>query len=78
MDNRRNPLMKTLTMITNLPAPRTLIAGIHGMNVDHMPEMMETCGHRFSLLLMAAVAALHGWWVARRGWCQDWTGQQRR
>ena len=46
----------------------TLIAGIYGMNFEHMPELDWTFGYPFALLLMAAVAG--GLWVLfkKSGW----------
>ena len=77
MGNRMNQVMKTLTIITSVFAPLTLIAGIYGMNFDRMPELRWKYGYPFSLLLMAAVAMLQVCWLARRGWFQDWTGHGR-
>ncbi len=50
---------------------RPLIAGIYGMNFDHMPELHWTLGYPFALLLMAAGqsrAALCGVFFKRSGW----------
>ena len=46
----------------------TLIAGIYGMNFDHMPELGWTYGYPLSLLLMAGVAG--GLWALfkKSGW----------
>ena len=35
----------------------TLIAGIYGMNFDHMPELHWTYGYPFAMALMIGVAA---------------------
>ena len=46
----------------------TLIAGIYGMNFDHMPELQWTFGYPHALLLMVlASLALHAIFK-RRGW----------
>jgi len=73
--NRMNQVMKTLTILTSIFAPLTFIAGIYGMNFEFMPELKWRHGYGLVMLLMALVAALQGWWLWRRGWFEDWTGQ---
>lgn len=46
----------------------TLIAGIYGMNFEHMPELGWTFGYLFALLLMATVAGGLWAWFKRSGW----------
>lgn len=46
----------------------TLIAGIYGMNFEHMPELGWTFGYPFALILMASVAAGLWAWFKRSGW----------
>lgn len=46
----------------------TLIAGIYGMNFEHMPELGWTFGYPFALILMASVAAGLWVWFKRSGW----------
>jgi magnesium transporter len=71
--NRMNQVMKTLTILTSIFAPLTFIAGIYGMNFEHMPELKWRYGYGLSLVLMACVAALLAFWMMRRGWFDDWT-----
>jgi magnesium transporter len=73
VSNRMNQVMKTLTILTSIFAPLTVIGGIYGMNFDHMPELHWRYGYLYALLLMALVAALQVWLLSRRGWFQDWT-----
>ncbi|KEF42213.1 MAG: magnesium transporter [Cyanobium sp. CACIAM 14] len=73
--NRMNQVMKTLTILTSIFAPLTFIAGIYGMNFEFMPELKWRHGYLIVLLSMGVVAALQGWWLWRRGWFEDWTGQ---
>jgi magnesium transporter len=56
--NRLNEIMKVLTMISTVILPMTLIAGIYGMNFEHMPERNLEWGYPFALLLMALVGGL--------------------
>lgn len=54
--NRLNSIMKVLTMISTVVLPMTLIAGIYGMNFEHMPELKWLYGYPFALGLMALMA----------------------
>lgn len=71
--NRMNQVMKTLTILTSIFAPLTFIAGIYGMNFDHMPELHWRLGYAAALGLMALIAAGQAFWLWRRGWFEDWT-----
>jgi magnesium transporter len=75
VSNRMNQVMKTLTILTSIFAPLTLIAGIYGMNFEVMPELKWQLGYLFALLLMLVVALLQSYLLWRRGWFQDWTAQ---
>jgi magnesium transporter len=39
ISNRMNEVMKVLTIIATIFIPLTFIAGIYGMNFEHMPEL---------------------------------------
>jgi magnesium transporter len=54
--NRMNEIMKRLTIISTIMLPLSLIAGIYGMNFEHMPELKWVDGYPFALGLMVAVA----------------------
>ena len=71
--NRMNQVMKTLAILTSIFAPLTFIAGIYGMNFEHMPELRWRYGYALVLLVMLVVALLQAWLLARRGWFEDWT-----
>lgn len=58
--NRLNQIMKTLTMISTVVLPMSLIAGIYGMNFRQgMPELDWEYGYPFALglMLLTGVAA---------------------
>lgn len=74
--NRMNQVMKTLTILTSIFAPLTFIAGIYGMNFEHMPELKWKLGYFVVLFAMVSIAGLQVWWLWKRGWFQDWTGQR--
>jgi magnesium transporter len=66
--NRMNEIMKTLTVISTVMLPITFIAGVYGMNFDHMPELHWLWGYPFAVGLMSAVAAMTLWLFRRKGW----------
>lgn len=45
ISNRMNNVMKTLTIIATIFIPLTFVAGIYGMNFDHMPELHYEWGY---------------------------------
>jgi len=66
--NRQNETMKVLAVVGAIFLPLSLMAGVYGMNFEHMPEL----GWRYSyfvvigFMLSVIVAALVLFW--RRGW----------
>ena len=55
-----NEVMKTLTLISTVMLPLTFIAGVYGMNFEHMPELHWRFGYPLCLLTMAlSVYALY-------------------
>ena len=55
--NRLNEQMRLLTAITIIFMPLTLIAGIYGMNFEHMPELRWEYGYFLIVAIMVAIAA---------------------
>ncbi|MGE0083936.1 MAG: magnesium/cobalt transporter CorA [Desulfococcaceae bacterium] len=45
MSNRMNEIMKVLTVISTIFIPLTFIAGVYGMNFEHMPELKWPLGY---------------------------------
>lgn len=66
--NRMNTIMKTLTVITTIFMPLTFIAGIYGMNFDHMPELKWQWGYYAVLLFMFGIGFGMYLWFRRKGW----------
>jgi magnesium transporter len=46
----------------------TLIAGIYGMNFQHMPELSWTYGYPYAIALMAGLGIVLWVWFKRSGW----------
>lgn len=68
VSNRMNEVMKALTLVATIMLPLTFIAGIYGMNFEHMPELKWRYGYAFALGLMAAVAVGMVGWFRHKGW----------
>lgn len=58
--NRMNQIMKTLTVITTVFMPLTLIAGIYGMNFAHMPELQWKYGYGAVFAVDVCTGRAHG------------------
>lgn len=68
ISNQVNKEVRTLTVVTMLFMPATLISGIFGMNFDNMPLLQNYWGFWIALAIMLLVAigmGLHFW---RRQW----------
>ncbi|MFM2398456.1 MAG: hypothetical protein RL341_613 [Pseudomonadota bacterium] len=58
MSHRTNQIVRTLTVITAIFAPLTLITGIFGMNFEHMPLLKDREGFWWTIGGMAFVAVV--------------------
>lgn len=65
---RTNDVMRVLTVFSAIVLPLSLIAGIYGMNFEHMPELAKPWGYPFVLGAMVALAAGMLLWFRRKGW----------
>ena len=59
---------KKLAAWASIFAACTALAGIWGMNFEHMPELKQPWGYPAALILMAATAGLLAWRFRRAGW----------
>jgi magnesium transporter len=66
--HQTNRVMKVLTVITTIFMPLTFIAGIYGMNFEHMPEVQWDYGYFFILSLMLLIGVGMYVWFKRKGW----------
>ena len=67
-NHRMNEVMKTLTVISSVFLPLTFIAGIYGMNFQHMPELAYKNGYYTILGLMVVIAILMLIYFKRKKW----------
>lgn len=56
--HRLNATMRLLTVVTTLFVPLGFLAGLYGMNFDHIPELHHPNGYFWLLGAMAAVAVI--------------------
>ena len=64
----QNKIIKIFSVASVALLPPTLIASIYGMNFQHMPELSQTWGYPYAIVLMAASAVIPMWYFRRRGW----------
>jgi magnesium transporter len=60
ISNRLNEVMKVLTIIATLFMPLTFLAGVYGMNFEHMPELKWQYGYfmLWGVMIVIALAML--------------------
>jgi magnesium transporter len=68
ISNRMNDVMKRMTSWGALLLGATLIAGIYGMNFQHMPELGWEYGYPFALGLMVLLTVTGYIYFRRRDW----------
>ena len=68
ISNRMNNIMKVLTIIATIFIPLTFIAGVYGMNFQHMPELAWRWGYPAALGVMALVFVGMLIFFKRRKW----------
>jgi magnesium transporter len=65
---RTNEVMKVLTVMASIFIPLTFLAGIYGMNFQHMPELTHPWAYPALLGIMGVVALGMLWFFRRKGW----------
>jgi magnesium transporter len=68
ISNHQNRVMKRMTSWGAILLGSTLIAGIYGMNFEHIPELAWGLGYPFALAVMATITGVGYWWFKRRDW----------
>ena len=64
----QNAALKVFSVAAVIFLPPTLVAGIYGMNFEHMPELKWLAGYPWALGLMLLSAVLPYCIFKRRGW----------
>ncbi len=68
VSHRTNEVMRTLTVVTAIFMPLTLVAGIFGMNFEFMPELRWRYSYFVALGAMVSLAAILYFSFRRRNW----------
>ncbi len=68
INNEQNAIIKILSVAALVFLPPTLVAGIYGMNFEHMPELKWLHGYPFAVAIMIASAVFPYLWFKRKGW----------
>ncbi len=66
--NRLNMVMKRLTSFATIFLPLSFVAGIYGMNFEHMPGLGHPYGFAAIVASMGLMAAGMLWYFKRQGW----------
>lgn len=69
--NRTNEVMKVLTIMASIFIPLTFMAGIYGMNFEHMPELKYEYAYGTLWFAMGVVASGMIFFFWRKGWILD-------
>ena len=68
ISNKMNEVMKVLTIMASIFIPLTFMAGIYGMNFDHMPELHFRYGYYYLWGAMILVFLGLLWYFKRKKW----------
>ncbi len=68
ISNRMNSVMKKMTSWGAILLGSTLVAGIYGMNFEHMPELGWRMGYAWALGLMALITVAGFLYFRRKDW----------
>ncbi len=68
VSNRMNEVMKTLTIVASIFIPITFLAGLYGMNFEHMPELHLRWGYPALIAAMVGVGVGMLFYFKRKGW----------
>lgn len=66
--HKTNQIMQTLTVLSAIFFPLTLIVGLYGMNFENMPELHWHYGYYYVLGLLGVVGLGLLWFFKRRGY----------
>jgi magnesium transporter len=68
VSNKLNQVMKVLTVMSSIFIPLTFVAGVYGMNFQHMPELTWHYGYPAVMGGMLVVAVGLLWLFHRKEW----------
>ncbi len=68
INNEQNAIIKILSVAALVFLPPTLVAGVYGMNFEHMPELKWLHGYPMAVVIMLFAAVAPFLFFKRRGW----------
>lgn len=68
---KTNEVMRVLTVFSIFFLPLNFLAGVYGMNFEHMPELHTENGYYYVMSSMAFISLGIFFWVWRRGWLKN-------
>lgn len=68
---RTNEVMRVLTVFSIFFLPLNFLAGVYGMNFEHMPELKHPFGYVAVLLFMGSISLGIFIWVHKKGWLKE-------
>lgn len=68
LSHSMNKVMKTLSTVSTIFIPLTFVAGIYGMNFQHMPELNWAWSYPILLITMAVISLILVVFMRRKGW----------
>jgi magnesium transporter len=66
--HKMNEIMKTLTIVSAIFIPLTFIAGVYGMNFQHMPELQYQNGYYAVIGVMIVIGIIMMFYFRKRKW----------
>jgi magnesium transporter len=66
--HKMNEIMKTLTIVSAIFIPLTFIAGVYGMNFEHMPELRYENGYYIVVGIMFLIVIGMLYYFKRQRW----------
>lgn len=68
---RTNEIMRVLTVLSIFFLPLNFLAGLFGMNFEHIPLLKNTEGFWITIVSMFLIALGLLWYVLKKGWLSD-------
>ena len=68
ISNKMNTVMKMLTIITIIFIPLAFVAGIYGMNFEHMSELKWKWAYTGAWIIMAVIIVIMLTYLRRKKW----------
>jgi magnesium transporter len=77
LSNKMNEVMKVLTIIGTIFIPLSFLAGVFGMNFEHMPELKWKYAYPAFWVVILSIAGVLLWFFRKNGWIGKSTSLER-